>query len=58
MAKIKITGAAEQKKFSIEHMFEKQNGLLFDSLSIAGTFKKYYSSLAEKTCVKTTKTSE
>ena len=28
-------------------MFKKQNGLLFDSLSIAETFKKYYSSLAE-----------
>ena len=39
MANCKITGAAEQKELSIKYIFLKKDGLSFDSLSIAETFK-------------------
>ena len=50
-----ITGATEQKKFSVKYMFKNKNGLSFDSMSIVETFKKYYSSLAENLMLKISK---
>ena len=39
MANFKITGAAKQKEFSMEYMFENKNDFLYDLLSVAETFK-------------------
>ena len=52
MENFKTIRATEQKEFPFEYMFKNKNGSLFDSLSIAETFKKYYSSLAENLVLK------
>ena len=49
---LKSLGLPNKKISSLNICLENKDGLLFDSFSIAETFKKYYSSLAESLVLK------
>ena len=49
---LKSLGLPNKKTLSSNICLENKDGLLFDSFSIAETFKKYYSLLAEKLALK------
>ena len=49
---LKQLGLPNKKNSPSNTCLKNKNGLLFDSMSIAGTFKKYYSSLAENLVLK------
>ena len=49
---LKSLGLPNKKNFPSNICLKNKNGLLFDSVSIAETFKSYYSSLAENLVLK------